>query len=188
MSNARILADLMGTSTTVPSSKLSLSASNLPAGSVLQVKSATKTDKQTTTSATPADVTGLSVNITPSSASSEILVLININYGGNLNMYGAINVLRDSTKIVEGTFPTGSQIAATLGVGTGSGDSSNYKIFGASHTFKDSPATTSALTYKVQFAATYGSTAFTINAPHSTANNTYTIGGTSTITVMEIAG
>ena len=34
MSNARILADLMGTSTTVPSSKLSLVAADMPAGAV----------------------------------------------------------------------------------------------------------------------------------------------------------
>jgi len=171
----------------------SLSAvSALPAsittGSVLQVKSATKTDKQTTTSATPADVTGLSVNITPASASSKMLVLININYGGNSNLYGVIDVLRGSTKIVESTFPTGNQTAATLGIGTGSNDSSNYKIFEASHTFLDNPATTSALTYKVQFASAYGSNGFTINGPYTTANDTYTIGGSSTITVMEIAG
>jgi hypothetical protein len=58
----------------------------------------------------------------------------------------------------------------------------------ASHNFLDSPASTSALTYKVQFSTTNNSTEFTINAPYRTDNGAYIIGGTSTITLMEIAG
>jgi len=155
-------------------------------GAVLQVVSATKTDKQSTTSATPSDITGLSVSITPTSTSSKILVMTNINFGGNLNVYGAFDVLRGSSKITEGTYPTGNQVAATIAVG---GDNNNfdYKIMTASHNFLDSPASTSALTYKVQFASTHSSVAFVINAPYKTDNAAYIIGGTSTITVMEIA-
>lgn len=180
MSNARNLASLLGTSATVPSS-------NLPSGSVLQVVSATKTDKQSTTSATPSDITGLSVSITPTSTSSKILVVTNINFGGNLNVYGAFDVLRGSSKITEGTYPTGLQVAATIAVGA---DNNNfqYKMMTASHNFLDSPASTSALTYKVQFSSTNASTALTINAPYQTNNAVYIVGGTSTITVMEIAG
>lgn len=173
----------------VTSAKLAgLTSSDMPTGSVLQVKSATKTDKQTTTSSTPTDITGLSVSITPTTASSKILVITSVNYGGDDNAYGTIDVLRGSTKVTEGSYPTGNQVAGTLAVGTGSGDASSYKMFSASHTFLDSPASTSALTYKVQFASTYFSAELTINAPHDTGNFNYIVGGTSTITVMEIAG
>ena len=156
-------------------------------GHVLQVKSATKTDKQTTTSATPLDITGLSVSITPSSTSSKILVMTNINFGGDNNMYGVIDVLRGSSKITESTYPTGSQVAGTIAVGTDPYDSA-FKVLTASHNFLDSPASTSSLTYKVQFASTYGSRLFTINAPYHTVDASYIVGGTSTITVMEIGG
>ena len=46
----------------------------LPAGSILQVVSVTKTDSFTTSSSSFVDITGLSATITPSSASSKILV------------------------------------------------------------------------------------------------------------------
>lgn len=174
---------------TMAASKLTgtIADARMPTGSVLQVKSATKTDKQSTTSSTPSDITGLSVSITPTSTSSKILVITNINFGGDLNMYGAIDVLRGSSKITEGSYPTGNQVAATIGVG-GDNDNFNFKIMTASHNFLDSPASTSALTYKVQFASTHASKNFTINAPDETNDAAWIVGGTSTITVMEIAG
>jgi hypothetical protein len=54
-------------------------AARLPAGSVLQVVSTVKTDTFTTVSSSYVDVTGLSVSITPTSATSKILVLVQAN-------------------------------------------------------------------------------------------------------------
>ncbi len=164
-----------------------VTSAGLPSGTVLQVKSATKTDKQSTTSSTPSDITGLSVSITPTSTSSKILVVTNVQFGGEDNVYGAIDVLRGASNITEGSYPTGSQTAATMAIGADV-THGGYKVLTASHNFLDSPASTSALTYKVQFASTYGSRTLTINAPYETVDTTYIIGGTSTITVMEIAG
>ena len=159
----------------------------MPAGAVLQVVSATKTDKQSTTSATPSDVTGLSVSITPTSTSSKILVMTNINYGGANNFYGAFFVKRNSTDIVLSTVGTGNQINSTFGVGGDSSDAA-FKLEGIAHSYIDSPATTSAVTYKVQFASTWTSIALIVNGTGSTNDAAYIVGGTSTITVMEIAG
>jgi hypothetical protein len=161
-----------------------IAAARFPIGSVLQVVQGTpKTDKFTTTSSSAVDITGLSVTITPTSASNRILILTNINYGGESNLYGALYVLRNSTNVIVGTHPTGNQIAATFGVGE---PKDPYKIMSASHIYLDSPNTTSAITYKVQAASTYNSLQFTINAPFQNDNVSYIIGGTSTITVMEI--
>lgn len=74
MSNARNLASFLGTSTTVPSSKLSLTTADMPTGSVLQVLQAVKTDTFSTTSGTFVQVPDLTVTITPSSASNKILI------------------------------------------------------------------------------------------------------------------
>lgn len=161
-----------------------LTTTSPKAGNVIQVVSTTKTDKFTTTSSSAVDITGLSVTITPTSVSSKILIVTNINYGGDTNLYGAFFVLRNSTNVVVGTYPTGNQTAATFGVGQ---TYDIYKIACASNTYLDSPNTTSATTYKVQAATKDASTTFTINAPFNTNNGAYIIGGTSTITVMEIA-
>jgi hypothetical protein len=156
----------------------------LPTGSVLQVVQTVKTDKFTTTSSSAVDITGLSVTITPTSTSSKILIVTNINYGGDANLYGAFFVLRNSTNVVVGTYPSGNQTAATFGVGP---PSDNYKIMCASNTYLDSPNTTSSITYKVQASSEFGSIQLSINAPFQTDNAAFIIGGTSSITVMEIA-
>mgnify|MGYP003123072407 CR=1 FL=1 len=155
-------------------------------GSVLQVVSATKTNKQSTTSATAVDIAGLSVSITPSSSSNKILVRCDINYGGANNVYISFFVKRNAANMVVSTAGSGNQINATFGAG---GDNNNhgFKLNGVSHAFLDSPSTTSAITYKVQYASTVNSAAATINAPDNADNQPYVIGGTSTITVMEIS-
>jgi len=77
MSNARILADLMGTSTTVPSSKLSLAASDMPSGSVLQVKSTIYSPNRVSTTNTSMQDTGLSLSMTLSSSSNKVFIMVN---------------------------------------------------------------------------------------------------------------
>ena len=162
-----------------------------PAGHIIQVVSTTKTDAFTATTGTPAspiDVTGFSLNITPKSTSSKILVRASLNYGGNLNVYGAFYFLRDGTHLVRSTAVTGSsQTKAAIAV---HGDNSNfqYGLQSAQFEYLDSPASTSQLTYKMQMSSHNGSTTFYLNRPHDTANSAYLHGGTSTFTLMEIAG
>jgi hypothetical protein len=158
-----------------------------PAGHIIQVVSTTKVDAFTQTSATPTDVTGFSLNITPKSTSSKILIRASLNYGGNDNVYGSFYFKRGSTNVTISTHGTGNQTNAALAV---HGDNSNfqYGLQSASFEFLDSPSSTSQLTYKVQMASHDGSTAFYLNRPHSTANSAYVHGGTSTFTLMEIAG
>ena len=157
-------------------------------GSVLQVKSAVKVDAQGTNSATAVDITGLSVNITPSSSSNKILVMTNVCYGGALNLYGAFFVKRDSANMVVGTYGTNNNTNATFAVGENNSNS-NFKVHSASHTYLDSPSTTSQITYKVQFSTMANNSYFYINRPDYVDNTaTWIISGTSTITVMEIAG
>ena len=55
-------------------------------------------------------------------------------------------------------------------------------------TFMDSPATTNTLTYKLQVASTNTTgNYFYLNRPADTSNAQYIIGGSSTITVMEVS-
>jgi hypothetical protein len=159
------------------------------AGQVLQVVSTTKTDTFSTTSTSFTDITGLSVSITPKFATSKILVLFNVYTSANQNSASApVRLLRDSTAIdigdaastrprVSGVFYTGDvsvSIQASIGV--------------VSNTFLDSPATTSATTYKMQMASASGSVTMYVNRTSADRDaTTYDPRTASSITVMEIA-
>ena len=162
------------TSGTVLTDASSVTRSQLPTGSVLQVVQTVKTDTATTTSLSFGDITGLSVSITPTSATSKILVLLTL--GGVANTLNAvqINLVRNSTNIAQ---PDSGTNKATMNPFPGGGTLS----FNTSINWLDSPATTSATTYKVQWKVD-GSTGY-LN--RHTGNTDYN--SVSTITVMEIA-
>jgi hypothetical protein len=146
-----------------------------PAGSVLQVVQATTGTDTTITATSYTDITNLSVSITPTSASSKILVLVQISgryyTNQNDNRIFYTNIVRGSTQIHEI-----STDELQSGVGAGS-----FAIYPAlsSLIYLDSPATTSSTTYKVQ--------AKVNNAVSATAANFNGTDGVSTITLMEIA-
>jgi hypothetical protein len=140
-------------------------------GKVLQVVNATTSTIASSTSTTFAD-TGLTATITPSSATSKVLVFVNqvsmVKESGNGGV--ALKLLRASTELI--------RIESAAGF-TNASDS-NY-IGGTSATYLDSPATTSATTYKTTFANRVASGNVSVQANYSGADN-----GTSTITLMEI--
>lgn len=141
---------------------------DLPTGSVLQVVSATKSDIFTTSSTSFVDVTGLTVSITPKFSTSKILVFMTVT-----NAAGVVNIVTQYTQLVRN-----STALSTFRVGAPSADQAGSLNFN----YLDSPATTSATTYKVQIrgdGATIG-----VNTLQS---NTSINAGSSTITVMEIA-
>jgi len=107
-------------------------------GHVLQVKSDTSTTQTNTTSTSFSD-TQLSVSITPTSASSKILVMMFCSLRADqvTGAAGHVRVLRDSTDI-GGQNYMGWNNASHYGQ-----DTCHVEIL-------DSPATTSAITYKVQ--------------------------------------
>lgn len=134
-------------------------------GKILQVVSAYKSDTFTTTSATPVDITGLSVNITPTSTSSKILVMSQTSVGSPSATNFTVKIVRDSTEI--------SKIIFSRHFGTALDSFTLATV--------DSPATTSTTTYKNQIAVGAGSVNVNVGS-----NAVYE--GTSSIIVMEIAG
>lgn len=150
---------------------------------VIQTKSTTKTDTFTTTSTTLVDVTGLSVSITPTSASNKILVSGYIMVGNNTNnSIGAyVTLLRGSTAIGVGD-AAGSRSRITADIAS----SANGAIQGSvAFMFLDSPATTSATTYKLQIRSQAGGTVAVNRSVDDTDSASYTRAA-STITVIEV--
>jgi hypothetical protein len=144
-------------------------------GKVLQVVQGTYSTSTTIATTTYTD-TGLSLSITPSSSSSKVLVLI--NQQAQISRLSAeqgsgIQILRGATTI----FTQGASRYGTLAFGVAGATEVNLNST-ISLNYLDSPATTSATTYKVQM------------APYTTgATGTVTAQGSSTtsiITLMEI--
>jgi hypothetical protein len=149
-------------------------------GHVLQVVSTTKTDTFTTTSSSYVDITGLSVSITPTNTSSKIFILVSIS-GGETAGWG-YQLVKNSTPICIGAPGGGSRKQSSGEISTRDSNGLNN----GSVTYLDSPATTSATTYKVQM-YTPSATGY-INRTASDADANYTTRSASSITVMEVAG
>ena len=191
LTNKTLTTPNLGTpSTLVLTNATGLAAAAMPAGSVLQVVSTHYTGTVSSSSATPTDVSGFSVNITPSSASNKVLVMVHTVFGfDNSDPYPYILCLRDSTSIGLGVNATGNQINVFLNGPNlpGTASISHYKSVAASKTFLDSPSTTSAVTYKIQIANGFTGTGY-LNRQAITDNQGYIQSTSSTITVMEIKG
>ena len=146
------------------------------AGQVIQVVSTFKADNFTSSSTSYVDVTGLSVSITPSSASNKILVVVTSNISSGTDDI-LMRLVRGSTVIGSGTGGT-----VTNGFIMYAGGIAINSIMGSCINFLDSPSTTSSTTYKIQALVNSGS--FFVNRRAS--NDSF--GGSSTITVMEVKG
>ena len=147
---------------TFPNSTIQASA-----GSVLQVVNATYSTGASTTSASFVD-SGMSATITPKFSTSKIFALVNIarsdSAAADRDMY--LTIYRNLTNI-----GGGSAVALAY-----SNVVSSRFLLPISMSVLDSPATTSATTYKVYFLTTSGAS---VSINSSTVN--------STITLMEIA-
>jgi hypothetical protein len=164
---------------------------NFGAGAVLQVSQAIFTGTQLIptggVNANWTDITSLSVTITPSSSSSKMLLFANVN-----------TCLADADRLTFLRF-TGGNSASYRGASAGNRTPVSAFNYAGSPaviaqnmmmSYVDSPATTSAITYKVQAAPNF-------NAGGGLAINYYVVNdsdqpyiprGASSLIVMEIAG
>jgi hypothetical protein len=141
----------------------------LPTGSVLQVVNANYAVQVSNSTTTPQD-TGLTATITPKFATSRILVLVDQNglyKDASASNGGELYLLRNGTNIVHiaGRYAGDSGTSFALSIGA------------ATTCFLDSPATTSAVTYKTQYYTNTASALVYVQVYSSV----------STITLMEIA-
>ena len=151
-------------------------------GGVLQVVSATKTDAFSSSSTSFTAVTGLSATITPSSATSKILVMVTLTGLINFTTQATyFRLMRGSTAIAIGD-AAGSRTRASFQVGNLGSD---HMAVGAMNNL-DSPSTTSATTYSVELRVS-GATGF-VNRGVGDFDNTGYARTVSSITLMEVAG
>ena len=157
---------LMPSAPVSPTSPYRVLTNRMPAGAVLQVVSAATNTNTSTTSSSFVAITNLTASITPTSSTSKILVLVNMNiYGASVNTEAVATIYRAGADLTGGS--------GFADVYAGSTDI----IQQAPMVYLDSPATTSSTTYAVYFKRTQGTA--TIQSSLR--------GTTNTITLMEIA-
>jgi hypothetical protein len=147
-------------------------ASPAGGGKVLQVVNATYSTAASSSSASFAD-TGLTATITPTLNTSKVLVIVSqtgIGKSANDAAALALKLLRGATDLVR-----------FEDIGAYTGEATQNYIGSCSASYLDSPATTSATTYKTQFANRGGSGTVTLQASYGGGLNP-----ASTITLMEI--
>lgn len=152
-----------------------ITANNVGAGNVLQVVQNTYATN-TGISNTSYQDSGLTATITPTSSSSKILVLVNLSvraYSQTTgDKYYYKNIVRDSTVVYQ-----------TVAINQGGNGANGYNMTSgqSAYSYLDSPATTSPITYKVQF-----KTSLTTSDTYIRINELST--GVSTMILMEVAG
>jgi len=155
-----------------------LTTTSPKAGNVIQVVQGTTSTQVSVTTGGYTDTT-LTATITPSSASSKILVLVNQAFYTSISsgsQYGGMRLLRGSTVIL---YPAEfGGVPIDFGVGL----YGNAVYNRGSINYLDSPATTSATTYKTQ-GRPYNTTSSGTMVFQPTADQV----PTSTIILMEIA-
>jgi len=144
----------------------------MPAGHILQIVNFRSTAANTSTTSTGFQDAGIAVTITPSSANSKIWVMASVNglHKDGANTSAGTRLVRGSTEL--------SQIDAI----SLHDDSTSPTGACTSMNYLDSPNTTSATEYKIQFRSCTGGTVY-VNTRYSSSHTTH-----STITLMEVAG
>ncbi len=170
------------TATSAVASDFQAAAAGGKVGQVLTAQITGQVDISSS-SAVYADITGLTVDITPAATSSKILVMATVNLGYNVGTI-ACQLMRDSTPIGIGD-ASGSRGRATFGTRT-AGDAYGLDVLNMKESWLDSPSTTSAVTYKVQTHASGYTETIRINSSNDDGDAVYALRTVSTITVMEI--
>ena len=157
-------------------------------GTILQVQTMQFDTKSDTTTRTYHNITGFALSITPSSTSSRIMIVGQlaasaVGQAGLGYEWGA-RITRNGTAIALNSGLNGFGYAGICANGGYHGESVGTQAF----TFVDSPATTSAMTYQVQFICGEGIT-YRINGNFNDSYDaSYENSGISTLTLMEIQG
>ena len=163
----------------VNSGATALEFATITSGGILQVVQGTFDSTASTGSHNTMVDTGLSVDITPASTSNKVLCFFNINLQMNSGQYsGGISIARGSTAIRTGS--TGNN----RGTAQFWSPSDAYHMNHFTGMVLDSPNTTSATTYKVQFASGYSGQTVYVNRDYGNNNH---FDSTSTIICMEVA-
>ena len=161
-------------------------------GSIVQVKQTVNSAQasEAVSDSTFEDISGLSVSITPTTTTNNILVSYKVAMASTKGLYNTfIRIVRDSTAIGIGD-ATDSRPRVTTYHPTGPTAWNDYEVIHHSNMFLDNPVGFNlgdSLTYKLQWTDSYSQT-FYLNRSINNGDGKYYPTQISQITVMEVSG
>ena len=181
-------------SVTIPTLTATSLTTNSSFGKVLQVLQAVKTGVQSfTVSGGTHDISGLTVNITPSSTSSKIYIMADVGGHTHNSQGGSFLLVRtisggSATNINTADSAGSRRVSSFTGtLYTGDGGGAQDITLTANCKFLDSPNTTSQVNYKIMLQKQSSNDLYCINRTESDDNSDDETRTVSQITVMEIA-
>ena len=155
------------------------SLTGVSAGKVLQAVHGSEGTVRSSTSQSWQAISGLTLDITPSSSSNKVLVICNFTLcSGN---HGIVRIKRDSTVIGGGTTASGSRQNTSMYMNS---NSNSARVQSMVHL--DSPSKTSATTYFAEWYNNTTSPPIYLNRTPNDTDAVYGSRGLSTITLLEI--
>lgn len=159
-------------------------------GNTINIYEANKTDTQSMSNFTFVDISGLSITLTPVSASSKFLIYYRV-FASSDYYKTYINLLRNGTLL--GANGDGAGDSRYRGTSTQVTDMTSSNAHGIAHNhvvqLLDSPATTGSITYKLQGAGrTSGYIQYINRSVPDRTNTDYDDRSISTMIIQEIAG
>ena len=151
--------------------QLESDVAGLVTGKILQVVSTFINGTFSTASTSFVDITGHTATITPSSASNKVLVLYTTHTGPAAGRIAPLNLVRDGSTIAQPTGGTEPGTAQFYGT---------HEIANVNFNYLDSPATTSAVVYKIQTKTDAGTL-------YVNRNQSNVLTGTSSLTLLEVS-
>ena len=171
---------------TILTSASSVTSSQLPAGSVLQVVSTAKTDtfsESVAAGAISGDVTGLTAAITPSTATNKILVSVTVTTAVISNPTFIYLYVNGVASPFIGDAAGSRKRSSVSGIWWNDDTMNSYAF-----SFLHSPSSTSAQTYSIRLGHASGLTrTIYVNRSVNDTDNTQFNRNASSITAMEIA-
>ena len=172
------------TTGTLTTSSRGIAKASMPSGCILQVQQTFWDGVATLAVSSFTDHPNLSVAITPTSATSKVLVMISMQ-AVVYNVTMQARFTRNGTPIGIAAAAS-SRVLSTFGGLQTIGDG-NHQFTTWNYQYLDSPASTSALTYRIQLKMQGGATAYLNRSVNDADNTDWAQRTTSSITVMEIA-
>ena len=156
-------------------------------GHVINIQSANFTGTMQESSNSFADITNLSITMTPASASSKFLISCAIAASATFN-FSFLRIVRNGTQIVQND-SVGNRSTGHFGFQSFDSNDAGWDMRYLPAQLLDAPNTASNVTYKVQFCSRSDTGVAYINRTPRDLNNSngYDARGISTLTVMEIA-
>ena len=161
---------------------LSGSWADAPAGTVIQMASASSGPaKQTFTSTTPVVITGLSVDFTPRRSDSKIIITSSLC--SNITYVCSFGIFQDGSATVSTSGQTNSN-EANMNITTYQGNADTNHLFAVSFNVVLNAGSTSVRTYDVRGTSGWGGTGYSLTVQNRLGND---MASFSTMVIYEVA-